>query len=430
MDQPNFWKADLSVTTLQPSSELEERPEPLPVRGSLPRLLYIGDVPIESTYHGSVLLYRLLEDYPRQLLTIFETGSESSALRRLPGVHYSSLPLGSRWLNTRFHSVVLSWLTFQMTRPDASLIARLRMREFDSVLTVSHGLGWLLAAALAERADVPLRLIIHDDWPRVANVPDQLRGWLDRKFARAYRQAASRMCVSPAMRRDYLERYSCDASVLYPSRSKHCPEFEEPPTQIAQTDHKFTIAFAGTVNSAGYVRALTTLRDSLAAVDGRLLIFGPLTCDDARENGIEHERVELCGLVPAEELITRLREEADALFIPMSFDPSERSNMENAFPSKLTDCTAAGLPLLIYGPAYCSAVKWARENPGSAEIVEAEGQSLLTEAIKRLVHVPTRLTLGERALAVGKKYFAHGVAQEMFLNALVTSNTEHTRVGR
>jgi hypothetical protein len=155
-----------------------------------------------------------------------------------------------------------------------------------------------------------------------------------------------------------------------------------------------------------------------------------MTYDDARENGIEHERVDLRGLVPAEELITRLREEADALFIPMSFDPSDRSNMENAFPSKLTDCTAAGLPLLIYGPAYCSAVKWAKENPGTAEIVEAEGQSLLTEAVQRLVHVPTRLTLAERALAVGKKYFAHGVAQEMFLKALVTSNTDRKRVAR
>jgi hypothetical protein len=390
----------------------------------MPRLLYLGDVPIEASYHGSLLLFRLLEDYPSEKLTVVETGNASQFARRLPAVNYVSVPLGSRWLNTRFHSMVMAWLTFRSARPNARLIDLLSKTKFDSILTVVHGLGWLSAAALARNANVPLHLIIHDDWPRAANVPGRFRAWLDRNFASVYQQAASRMTVSPFMRQHYFERYDCDADVLYPSRALSCPEFGVPPLRLSRNDHPLTIAFAGTINSDGYFRTLIALRDSLATVNGRLLIFGPLDRESARQNGLDDPRVELCGLLRSEDLITRLRDEVDALFVPMSFDKVDKPNMEMAFPSKLADYTGIGLPLLIYGPAYCSAVRWANDNPGVAEVVQSEDRSLLTLAIQRLADASTRVALGARALQTGRRYFEQGVAQRIFLNALAPANSD------
>src|SRR4051812_48302616 len=43
----------------------------------LPRLLYVGDVPVEASYHGSALLHRLLSDYPHEKLTVIETATKS-----------------------------------------------------------------------------------------------------------------------------------------------------------------------------------------------------------------------------------------------------------------------------------------------------------------------------------------------------------------
>ena len=101
----------------------------------------------------------------------------------------------------------------------------------------------------------------------------------------------------------------------------------------------------------------------------------------------------------------------------MSFDSADRTNMEMAFPSKLADYTATGLPLLIYGPGYCSAVTWACENPGVAIIVDSEPN--LLSAIKDLAHNPdTRLKLGARALAAGREYFTHDRAQQLFHQSL------------
>ena len=381
-----------------------------------PRLLYVGDVPVEASCHGSALLHRLLSDYPPERLTIIETATKSAMSRRLPQVNYLSCQIGNqRWLNTRFHPYASAWFTQSATRSAPKITQSLDGFAFESVLTVAHGFGWVAAAAIAERRNVPLHLIVHDDWPRVANVAPAFRNLLDKRFARVYRQAQSRLCVSPAMSRSYGERYGKPAETIYPSRAATCDQYHEPPARLACNDHAFTIAFAGTINSAGYISALVALQEALKPIGGCLLIFGPTTSAEAQQLGLNDADVR--GLVSSSELLTSLRNEADALFVPMSFAVEDRINMEMAFPSKLADYTAAGLPLLIYGPNYCSAVTWARENAGIAMVVDSQPD--LRETIALLANNPdTRIALGRRALTVGREYFTHDRAQQIFHQSL------------
>ncbi len=389
-----------------------------------PRVLYVGDVPVEATYHGSLLLFRLFESYSSNKITIVETGRQSQVSRRLPRVSYMFVALSDpRWLNTRFHSYVLAWYSFTNTRKNKQIAEALYGVEFDCVVTVAHGVGWLAAAAIAKNRHVPLHLMVHDDWPSVANVPSVFRKWLEDSFGRVYKQAASRMCVSPFMRRRYLEQYGCDGEVVYPTRATNCQSVDRVQTKTPGANKPFTVAFAGTINSPGYVQALRTLREALATVNGRLAIFGPLTQEEARANDLDGPNVAFNGLVSSGELLKRFREDVDALFVPMSFSPEDRSNMEMAFPSKLADYTAVGLPLVIYGPEYCSAVRWARENESVAEIVDREDRELLGQAIRRLSDDPVyRVSLGERALEVGERYFASGVAQRILKNIFATES--------
>ncbi len=383
-----------------------------------PRLVYVGDVPVEASYHGSALLHRLLSDYPTSHLAIVETATESQPERRLPNIKYASYPIGKpRWLNTRFHSYVVAWYSHLAQSIGSRVAQSLNGFDGEVLLTVAHGFGWLAAAQIATKLNQPLHLIVHDDWPRVADVAPRFRNWLDDQFARVYRQARSRLCVSPAMNRFYEQRYGAAASLIYPSRAADCADFAEPPAHLAERDKQFTIAFAGTINSRGYVRALTTLQKALEPVDGRLLLFGPLSEEAAQQAGLIHQNTEICGLLSSTELLMRLREEADALFVPMSFDAADRSNMEMAFPSKLADYTATGVPLLIYGPSYCSAVAWAHENAGVAEVAEAE--PALATAIAKLANNPDhRLVLGKRALETGREYFTHARVQQRFYQSL------------
>ena len=383
-----------------------------------PQLLYLGDVPVEASYHGSALLYRLLSDYPPERLTIIETATQSQMSRRLPQVNYLSHPIGKqRWLNTRFHPYATVWFTKEGKRFAPRITQSLNGFAFQSVLTVAHGFGWLAAAEIADRRNVPLHLMVHDDWPRIADVAPAFRNWLDKRFASVYLQAQSRLCVSPAMSRSYEKRYSAPGAVIYPSRAASCPQYDEPPARLARNDHPFTIAFAGTINSSGYFHALVTLQNALKPIGGRLLIFGPLIAAEAQQFGLSDCNTEVRGLLSSSELLTALREEADALFVPMSFDAVDRINMEMAFPSKLADYTATGLPLLIYGPSYCSAVTWARENEGVAAIIESEAE--LGKSVTLLANNPDkRVTLGIRALTVGREYFTNDRSKEQFYKAL------------
>lgn len=378
----------------------------------LPRLLYVSDVPVEASYHGSALLHRLLSDYPHDSLTVIETATKSDPARRLPKVNYISHPIGkARWLNTRFHPYVVAWYTHAGEREAPKILQSVNGRRLESVLTVAHGFGWLAAANIASKRKVPLHLIVHDDWPRIADVAPQFRQWLDDRFARVYRQAQSRLCVSPSMSRFYEERYGEPAQVIYPSRAADCPDFDVPPAHLADNDKPFTIAFAGTINSNGYIDALYALQNALKSVGGRLLIFGP------NQFGLDDPNTKNYGLISSSQLLTRLREEAHALFVPMSFDECDRGNMQMAFPSKLADCTATGLPLLIYGPAYCSAVLWARDNQDVAEVVEDKAG--LNNAINRLANDPRhRVALGQRALDAGREYFTHNRAQQLFISTI------------
>src|SRR5207249_6831256 len=136
-----------------------------------------------------------------------------------------------------------------------------------------------------------------------------------RVFGKYYRAAASRLCVSPFMVEEYERRHGVRGTVLYPSRASSCPEFQSPPERAQKNGKQFTCAFAGTINSLGYVTALKAIANGLNTVNGRLLIFGPLKPEHAQRNGLDQPNIKLRGLVKSEELIRRFRDEADVLLV-------------------------------------------------------------------------------------------------------------------
>ncbi|MGE0864061.1 MAG: glycosyltransferase [Vicinamibacterales bacterium] len=395
--------------------------------GDLPNLLYVGDVAVEASHHGSALLYRMLEHYPGDRLRVMECGLPSRPERRLPGVSYLELPIGRRrWLNSRFHATYSAWLSLTAARRVPSALAQLGEFRPTAVVTVCHGYGWLLAAALAHRLDRPLHLIVHDDWPRLSGVARSVQGWLERRFARIYRQAGSRLCVSPFMAEEYQRRYGTAGDVLYPFRSSGCPVFEVKPAP-AIADREIVIGYGG--NSGPDIAAgLKDLAAALARVNARVVVFGPFGEREQRELLAISPSFTFRGLVPYDEMIRGLRAESDVLFVPMAFAAASRDNMVVSFPSKLADYTAAGLPLLIYGPPYASAVRWAREHAPVAEVVDQEGPAGLAAALSGLVTDPARQhELAGRALKVGAACFGAAAGRERFYAALGVSGRSGPR---
>ena len=384
----------------------------------LPRLLYVGDVPVEASYHGSMLLFRLLQRYPVERLRIVEGNLlPAKTDRRLPGVAHATLKVGrTRLLNSRLHDWYVRWLT--TTAPGRARQVSGLIDGFgpEAVLTVTHGYSWMTAARFAHERRLPLHLVSHDDWPGVVNA--RVRPRVEREFAGVYRQAVSRMCASPFMAEEYERRYGARGTVLFPYRSSDAPQFNGVADRLRVDRGRLVFAFAGTINTPGYARLLRHLAEALGD-RGELLIFGPIDRAQAAAAGLDRPAVRLGGLLKSDELLHRLRTEADVLFAPMSFAPADLGNMRMGFPSKLTEYTSVGLPLLICGPADCSAVTWAMANPGVAEVAAAEDVPTLRDAVTRLANDRGhRIALAERAQAVGARDFSAATAETILHRAL------------
>lgn len=88
-----------------------------------------------------------------------------------------------------------------------------------------------------------------------------------------------------------------------------------------------------------------------------------------------------CGLLSPTKLIQVCRDEADA-FRPNVVRSGDKANMRAGFPSWQTSLQWL-CQFWIYGPEYCSAVHWAQQNPGIAEVVSEPGPNGLADALSR-----------------------------------------------
>ena len=390
----------------------------------VPKLLYVGDVPVEASYHGSALLFRLLEEYPEDRLQVVEVPPWlSSAERRLPGVTYSTTEIGiSRLLQSRFARVYGSWL-LRSNRMVGALSAIALKSKPEAILTVTHGYSWLIAAEFAMQHNLPLHLILHDDWLSSVPMLSISRRRAENLFRRYYRAASSRLCVSPAMIESYREKYGIGGTLLYPSQARTAKAL--PLDRLRNSGKAKAFAYAGTLANLGYARAISSLSEVLEKCGGKLIIYGPINEDHAAALGLRRSNITLRGFLSSGDLINELREVADVLFLPMSFEPADRTQMQLCFPSKLTDYTSIGVPILIYGPPYCSAIRWARDNPGVAETAERDGADALRPAVEKLINDSHyRSGLAEGAARAGGEFFSYENAKRIFYGALCQNGRE------
>jgi hypothetical protein len=391
---------------------------------SLPRLAYVGDVPVRSISAGPALLYRLFEGWPPdRLLLVEEAGSAPEPAHELPGVRIVRFPvIHQRLMHSRLAEFYGSWLLLTCGLRARSLAGIFRESGVEAVVSVGHGYCWIPAARAARMAGLPFHLIVHDHWRDFITVGPLLSAHADRMFMAAYRQAASRLPISPAMEEKYRRDYGRAGTVLYPCRGRDALNLAHPPNKPLHPG-KAVIAYAGSTESRWARRALASFADATAPLGVRLRVYQGVSVDALRAEGYRGDSIDIAPFLPAAELHRDLAARVDAMYLPMSFDPSDRSNAEVCFPSKLTDYTVPGLPILVHAPPYGTAARWAAENDPAAEIVTVEGGNLLTAAVRRLLEDgDRRALLARRALELGRQYFSPERAFETFRAAVVSAS--------
>lgn len=396
---------------------IEPTSSPIP-DDCLPNLVYIGDVPVRRTVAGSALLYRLLVDYPPSKLLIVEGSLQRDDGPSLPEVTYRTLFRGpARPYRTRFRSTYAR-LLFGAARWEGVVPRRL-LGSFvpQAVLTIAHGSMWRTAASLAQRLNCPLHLIVHDDGPAFTGCPAPEGRFIDLEFGRVYRGARSRLCIGPNTVAEYQRRYGVMGQVLYPLRDPAVRPMRPGAFRDRDLNPAFTVGYAGSLYLPEYVRYLLATARALGAINGRLIVYTPRngaarSLEDEANVAVEYAET------PAS-MVTTLARTADALLLPMSFEASQRANTILSFPSKLAEYTACGLPLLVWGPEYCSAVRWVRENPDSGLAVTSPLPEAMREALTRLsADALLREGLARGASAAGSRDFDFESVRCEFLRAI------------
>lgn len=386
----------------------------------LPRLLYIGDVPVESTVAGSALLYRLLQEYPVQHLYIVEAGVlRSNVKSRIANVSYRKLGMGiDRLFQTRFAPLLQLYLLALAGLNKKRLHKIVTEFKPETILTVTHGYSWMTAYLIAKQFQLPLNLILHDDWLSSIHLPTWLKKKTNNYFEKVYQSAHSRLCVSPYMAESYQAQFKSKANILYPSRASDAPYFTEPPNSAKSSGDPFVFAFAGSILS-GYEENLRMLASALDELGHKLIVFSAVSDEFLKRTGLNQSKISFYQPVSYQKLIFDLRNEADILFIPMSFDVKHKENMQLSFPSKFTDYTATGLPILIWGPSYSSAVRFANDNSGFAAVVNTNDVNSLKKALINLTtDQEYRLQLASKSIEIGRKYFAYETLVQNFYSAI------------
>lgn len=379
----------------------------------IPKILYISDVPVANLYSGSAIMYNLFENFDKNKIVIYQ-GQKISVEKQLSDVQYLyHQPILGRLKHTRFNRLFtfinIIYNYFFTPRKLRNLI---KESKPDVIITVVHGLLWIMAYEQAKRNKLPLAICIHDDinahYPKNRTEGKILR----RLFKVAYKSSYARFCISDLMRLEYFKEMNVDSTVIYPLQRKLLQ-----PNKLLkpQNSNSITVVYAGTLEMSEYIDMLDNLAKALLKYKSRLVVFSNKFPELLKKNS----NIIFRGFIDSVELQNELNKEADVLFVPFSFYGVENKS-HLALPSKLVEYTSLYKPLLIWASEVSAIGKWfssLSKIPGVI-VSQNDNREMLDRAIIKLLDPDTRRQLSENAFYCGKDFFAYEKLQDEFTKVI------------
>jgi glycosyltransferase involved in cell wall biosynthesis len=367
------------------------------------RLLYICDFPPSNLAGGSILMSRLLQDYPSDRVSVL---TSSRYLRVSPeegrlACDHLAFPTTKGWGHWGLGRIknAIDWLMV----PVLSLFCVwvIRRRRIQLMVSVVHDRFFIAAALASSLTSVPMILVVHDDWIHTQRRRTPfLRPFLRTLFRFAMRRAAHIYSVSVGMQEFVRNTCGRESELQLPAIAPyHSEEISSatPPNSVP-----IRLLYAGGIieNAETLVRLIKTGGLERYGVPACSLdLYVPLTKERFSEMGWAHDFINLRGWVSNSEL-RRALGGADVLFLPASFAKEEVAVVIAGFPAKTADYMASGRPILVFGPEYSSLVRYAREY-GFAEVVTDPSDAALARGIREIVNSSThRKELVSNALSV------------------------------
>jgi glycosyltransferase involved in cell wall biosynthesis len=317
-----------------------------------------------------------------------------------------------------FQSVSRSWECLSPVLPSAKMIHdQIDLFRPEVIVTVAHGWWHIQARRIARQFKLPLVCFFQDWWPDFPEVPAAFRARVEHEFRKTCAESHVAICVSDDMRQELGEPEN--AVVLHDAPSLTL--WQKPTHEV---DLPLRVAYFGNLFEYGAL-----IESALHALNGsdrvRLEVFGQNPAwtsgatDEFRARGVYR------GFVAPGELAKSLQNFQAALVV-MSFASSHRRRMATSFPSKMIDAMQLGLPVVIWGPEYCSAVKWARRGERALCVTDANPLAI-RRALEKLAASPAE---HERLAKSSREAAATDFNQERIQAQFIDAVTRAIQVNR
>jgi hypothetical protein len=326
------------------------------------RVFYLSYTPPVPTWGGAMSFYRHFAE--RNDFDVF-VGTDSAEVQHYdvpyPFLRFGAPRLLKRMQRTRFYrwASLYQHLVAGCFVPDEVWQAA-RAFQPDLVFTIAGSWNWTarLAQRIARRLRVPLVASFNDWFDFGLVMPPYFRRSIERAFRKIYRDCDLAFCTSEGM----LEALGPhpNAHILYPIGS-NMPETRHEFVPFSNSENPATVFFAGSL-SAWYGPMLEQLVRANSDSQLRFKIFGSHThANWSRDFDIAARATGMFrGQVPFDQLRTHARQ-ADLLLLPMGFGDDCAQIERTSFKTKFLDYLTFQKPIVVWGPEYCSAIRFARE---------------------------------------------------------------------
>lgn len=397
----------------------------------LPKILFIGAVTFEESSGSSPLFYRLFKNYPPdKLVVIGGEKYENPAFPkvRIPDVTYHILGDELSYPNYLFYG-----RKYKIIRKVNNLFneffAKRRLNNYyqkalkitkrfqpDLILSLTMSFQWKIAHRIAKTCNTPLNLVLHDQLE--THLDTRFYKDFDAKFAEVFKFANNAFCISPTMEKVYRKRFGIASEICYPIGKNYSENTIITPSGIKE---KNVVFFGSIWKRMPTVDTLITLAHLLDKKGWKLTVFSNQNIEFFIKNGLQTSNLQANSFMKNKALMDWCRKNATILCLPMSFAEWNQDAIKHSFPSKITDYTALGLPLLIHAPETSSIAEFVTTNQQYkfAELVITESITDLEKAIDKLIDENYRQMLGENSKKIWQRYFNPQVVRKAFFETLI-----------
>ncbi len=375
------------------------------------RILLISSALPRDTTAGEVVLYRHFSRFPEMSLAIATDRGQGLLVENILEIKANYLL--NRLTRTRFsrwtHDIcqcLHPFFNYKILRD------YIKNHQPNLIVTVAEGIHWIAAQKMSQEFNIPLVTIFHDWWPDLAAIHPWAKETLERRFQQLYQQSRLAFCVSEGMQQ--LLGNHPNVQILYPIPDQLTLEQKN---ITLSNEKKFKLVYAGSISGI-YAPMMQGLCAALQEVQGlQLKLFGRQpTWSDTLLQQLNEQDI-YGGFLPRD-LLRQELSTASALLVTISFEEKNRRWAQTSFPSKLVEYCQYNKPLIIWGPDYCSAVRWARKHQSALVVTSPSAQDLVKASQELATQLEEQTRLKNRALEMGQGMFNPEKIQKQFVNSL------------